>query len=110
MYVCVWYYGGVSVRFIGRTEENMLKFSFFPSLTATKCSVPLYGGQSLDDLPRNATVEHVQVPLEKNSGKLEDGEDTVAVTIPLGSEFTMVEGTNANGIEFINANGIEVHP
>ena len=32
----------------------------------------------------------------------------MAVTIRLGSEFTMVEGTNANGIEFVNANGIEV--
>ena len=46
--------------------------------------------------------------MEKNSGKLEDGEDTVAVTIPLGSEFTMVTGVNEDGFEYVNANGIEV--
>eukprot|EP00904_Undaria_pinnatifida_P000569 jgi/Undpi1/10512/HiC_scaffold_29.g12962.m1 len=40
------------------------------------------------------------IPLQKYSGKLEDGADTVGATIPLGSEFTMLDGTvNANGIE-----------
>ena len=50
----------------------------------------------------------MQVPLDRDTGKLQDGEDTVPVTIPLGSEFTMVSGPNEFGIEVVNANGVEV--
>ncbi|CAM9436774.1 unnamed protein product [Laminaria digitata] len=41
-----------------------------------------------------------KVPLKRHGGELQNGADTVAVTIPLSPEFTMLEGTiNANGIE-----------
>lgn len=41
-----------------------------------------------------------QVPLDKDSGDLQDGGDTAAATIPLGPEFTFLEGTfNSNIIE-----------
>lgn len=73
-----------------------------------------YAGSAVDDLDglegdpsevynhcyNFTSVQYWQIPLLKYSGKLEDGADTVGATIPLGSEFTMLDGTvNANGIE-----------
>ena len=44
----------------------------------------------------------LQVPLERSTGKLENGADTVGETIPLGSGFNFLEDTfNANGIEVL---------
>lgn len=43
---------------------------------------------------------HCKVPLDRESGRLADGKETMAGTILLSSDFTFHEGTvNANGIE-----------
>ena len=51
-------------------------------------------------VPRPLHIRYLpQVPLDKDSGELADGNDTTVITLPYGSGFNIYTGLNANGIE-----------